>query len=133
MTGIGLLEGAGGFNWMLLAKFFAGWVATLVVAGLTAAFFTAQAIYAPCKNASEERWDAGLYLNGTSNSVAALLQATGAATGNATLVQQAQQVLAAAGLIQMPILSLMGAGGPVDVQAQALGFAGNASVWQTAA
>ncbi len=30
------------FNWLLLAKFFLGWVATLVVAALTSAAFTAQ-------------------------------------------------------------------------------------------
>lgn len=34
VTGIGILEGAGGFNWLLLLKFFAGWIATLVSAGL---------------------------------------------------------------------------------------------------
>ncbi len=43
VTGIGILEGRGAFNWMILIKFFAGWVATLVVAALTAAAFTAQA------------------------------------------------------------------------------------------
>lgn len=32
----GLLEGRRGFNWMLLLRFFIGWVATLVVAGMTA-------------------------------------------------------------------------------------------------
>jgi hypothetical protein len=51
VTGIGLVESVSGrrpdtaehgsskraFNWLLLLKFFAGWVATLVVAGLTAA------------------------------------------------------------------------------------------------
>ena len=50
VTGIGLVESVSGrrpatehgvskraFNWILLLKFFAGWVATLVVAGLTAA------------------------------------------------------------------------------------------------
>jgi len=32
----GLLEGKQGFNWMLMVRFFIGWIATLVVAGLTA-------------------------------------------------------------------------------------------------
>ena len=32
----GLLEGRQGFNWVLLLRFFVGWVATLVVAGVTA-------------------------------------------------------------------------------------------------
>jgi hypothetical protein len=34
-------------------KFFAGWVATLIVAGLTSAAFTAQGIYAPNLTMSE--------------------------------------------------------------------------------
>lgn len=53
VTGIGLVEAVSGkrpegatnnraFNWLLLAKFFLGWVATLVIAALTAAAFTAQ-------------------------------------------------------------------------------------------
>lgn len=53
MTGIGVVEAVSGrrpenatgnraFNWLLLAKFFLGWVATLVVAALTSAAFTAQ-------------------------------------------------------------------------------------------
>ena len=54
MTGIGIVEAVSGrrpegatgnnraFNWLLLAKFFLGWVATLVVAALTSAAFTAQ-------------------------------------------------------------------------------------------
>jgi hypothetical protein len=46
VTGVGLLEGRRGFNWMLLLKFFAGWVATLVIAAGTSAAFTAQA--SPC-------------------------------------------------------------------------------------
>ncbi len=35
------------FNFRLLGKFFLGWIATLAIAGLTAAAFTAQGIYAP--------------------------------------------------------------------------------------
>lgn len=42
VTGIGLLEGRGAFNWRLLFKFFIGWVGTLIIAGATAAAFTAQ-------------------------------------------------------------------------------------------
>jgi sodium-dependent phosphate transporter len=50
VTGVGLVEAVSGrkpegantagrkaFNWMLLAKFFCGWVATLVIAALTSA------------------------------------------------------------------------------------------------
>ena len=68
MTGIGLTEMVSGrrpegskarskaaFNWVLLIKFFMGWVATLVVAGLTSAAFTAQGIYAPNKSDTNER------------------------------------------------------------------------------
>ncbi len=121
MTGIGLLEGAGGFNWLLLAKFFAGWVATLVVAGLTAALFTAQGIYAPNRTMSDERNTAGWYLNGTTTQIAALL----AATGNPAAQQQAQAILEAAGLVQNPILSLSSADGPIAAQSLALGTVGN--------
>ncbi len=53
MTGIGVVEAVSGrrpegatsnraFNWLLLAKFFLGWVATLVIAAATSAAFTAQ-------------------------------------------------------------------------------------------
>lgn len=55
VTGVGLVEAVSGrkpenshtgnkhaFNWILLVKFFCGWVATLVIAGLTSAAFTAQ-------------------------------------------------------------------------------------------
>ena len=68
VTGIGLVETVSGripegskartkaaFNWFLLLKFFFGWVATLIVAGLTTAAFTAQGIYAPNKNDTNER------------------------------------------------------------------------------
>lgn len=58
ITGIGLEEvisaklrgdprPANRFNWILLLKFFMGWVATLVVCGLVSAAFTAQGVYAP--------------------------------------------------------------------------------------
>lgn len=43
VSGVGLLEGRRGFNAMLLLRFFIGWVATLIVAALTSAAFTAQA------------------------------------------------------------------------------------------
>ena len=53
VSGIGVVEAVSGrrpegatgkarFNWLLLAKFFLGWVATLVVAAGTSAAFTAQ-------------------------------------------------------------------------------------------
>lgn len=54
-AGIGVVEAVSGrrpegstggkaFNWLLLIKFFCGWVATLVIAALTAAAFTAQGV-----------------------------------------------------------------------------------------
>ncbi len=52
VTGVGMLEGKRGFNWLLLVKFFAGWVATIVIAGLTSAAFTAQGVYAPNRGGS---------------------------------------------------------------------------------
>ena len=55
ITAIGIIEGARGFNWKLLAKVFLGWVATLVITALTAAAFTAQGIYAPNRGFSNER------------------------------------------------------------------------------
>lgn len=64
IAGIGALEAAtalikkqprpgGRMNWLLLLKFFGGWVATLAVAGATSAAFMAQGIYAPNKQCSE--------------------------------------------------------------------------------
>ena len=58
IAGIGMLEvitakiegkpsPATRFNFRLLTKFFCGWVATVFVAGLTSAAFTAQGVYAP--------------------------------------------------------------------------------------
>ena len=66
ITGIGIVEVVSAkmrkeptpgslFNWWLLAKFFCGWVATIVVAGLVSAAFTAQGIYAPYKNGVDTR------------------------------------------------------------------------------
>ncbi len=66
ITGIGLVEVISAkmrketrpgslFNWWLLCKFFLGWVATIVVAGLVSAAFTAQGIYAPYKNGVDSR------------------------------------------------------------------------------
>lgn len=71
VTGVGLLEGRRGFNGMLLVRFFAGWVATLVVAALTAAAFTAQGIYAPNRGLDHQRYNAATYLTSSAWSVAA--------------------------------------------------------------
>jgi hypothetical protein len=68
-------------------------VATLVVAALTSAAFTAQGIYAPNKTASENVVQDGTEINATSTLIAEQLGAQGEATGNATLVQQSEQIL----------------------------------------
>jgi len=98
ITGIGIQEAitarilkkphAGArFNWLLLLKFFAGWVATLVVAGLTAAAFTAQGLYAPYKTASQDREAFNKAFNETNVGIAnTLIQA-----GNVTTANPAQK------------------------------------------
>lgn len=47
-----------------------GWVATLVVAAITAAAFAAQGIYAPNRNMGEQRYTTATYLTSTAWSVA---------------------------------------------------------------
>ena len=69
------------FNFMLLLKFFCGWVATLIVAGLTAAAFTAQGIYAPSRSQSDERAATNRAYNATNVGMSNVLLATG---GNVT-------------------------------------------------
>jgi sodium-dependent phosphate transporter len=85
VTGIGLLEGKRGLNRVLLLRFFAGWVATLVVAALTAAAFTAQGIYAPNRGLDQERYTTGTYLTSSAWSVAQAINDT--ATREAVLGQ----------------------------------------------
>ncbi|KAL4422787.1 hypothetical protein ABPG75_008984 [Micractinium tetrahymenae] len=81
VTGVGLLEGRRGFNGMLLIRFFEGWVAMLVVAGITAAAFTAQGLYAPNWDMDKQRYNTAQYLNSTAYSIAV-------ATNNSALVSQ---------------------------------------------
>lgn len=49
-----------------------------------------QGIYAPSRTCSDQQVQVGYYLNTTANQIAAALNATGLATGNATWVEQAQ-------------------------------------------
>lgn len=104
ITGIGLEEvisaklahkphPAGTFNFLLLLKFFAGWIATLVIAALTAAAFTAQGIFAPNKTASENVARQGTEINWTSTLIAEQLGAEGEATNNQTLIDQSETIL----------------------------------------
>mmetsp|Transcript_14849 Transcript_14849/g.22095 ORF Transcript_14849/g.22095 Transcript_14849/m.22095 type:complete len:513 (-) Transcript_14849:100-1638(-) len=48
-TGVGMLEGGEGVNWMLLLRIVAGWLLTLVVVGSCTALIFAQGLYAPCQ------------------------------------------------------------------------------------
>ncbi|CAM9649864.1 unnamed protein product [Chrysoparadoxa australica] len=45
--GVALLEGKGGFNYIVLGKAVAGWIITLVVCGISAAALFSQGAYAP--------------------------------------------------------------------------------------
>lgn len=63
------------FNWLILLKFFAGWVATLIVAGFTAAAFTAQGIYAPSFHSVNYRAQFNQVFNQTNAGIAKTLAA----------------------------------------------------------
>ena len=84
ITGIGIVEVISAkmrkesqpsslYNWMLLLKFFAGWVATIVVAALVAAAFTAQGIYAPYKNGVDSRANFNAAFNEVNEGIAQTL------------------------------------------------------------
>jgi len=100
ITGIGIFEviaakrsgeknAAGRFNFKLLLKFFCGWVATIIVAALTAAAFTAQGIYAPNKSSIDYRIDINEGYNNTNVGMAATLMAPAEGTDAPTAEQQA--------------------------------------------
>jgi sodium-dependent phosphate transporter len=91
ITGIGLVEVIGAkmrkesrpgslYNWTLLLKFFLGWVATVVVAGLVAAAFTAQGIYAPYKNGVDTRAQFNAAFNEVNEGIATTLIEAGNVT-----------------------------------------------------
>ncbi len=88
VSGIGILEGSKGFNGILLIKFFAGWVATLVVAGLTSAAFTAQGVYSPSRDSTIYRANLNKGFNTTNVGMSNTLLAAGNVT-TPTLAQQA--------------------------------------------
>lgn len=77
------------FNWLLLLKFFCGWVATLIVAALTSAAFTAQGIYAPSKPAADDRAEFNHVFNITNIGMAQTLIAAGNVTNPTPAQQQA--------------------------------------------
>ena len=100
ITGVGLEEvisarlkgdknAAARFNFLLLLKFFAGWVATLVVAGLTAAAFTAQGIFAPSRPQTVYRVNINAAYNTTNVGMANTLITAGNVTSPTPAQQQA--------------------------------------------
>ena len=122
ITGVGMLEKRGGFNWRLLGKFAAGWVITIVASVALTAAFTAQGLYSPNKTAVGERNTVSAYLNTTSNYIAASLNAASAATNNATLAEQAASISALTAGQQVPMLSILPA---MQTQMEALYFLAN--------
>lgn len=92
ITGVGLLEvvtakikgeknASQHFNFLLLLKFFGGWVFTLIFAGATAALFTAQGIYAPSRPAVDYRYELNKAYNATNYAAGQALVAAGNVTG----------------------------------------------------
>jgi len=88
ITGIGIVEVVSAkmrkesspgslYNWMLLLKFFGGWVATIIVAALVSAAFTAQGIYAPNKNDVDARAQFNAAFNEVNEGIANTLIAAG--------------------------------------------------------
>ncbi|KAL4428574.1 hypothetical protein ABPG77_008886 [Micractinium sp. CCAP 211/92] len=117
ITGVGIVEAVSGrrpegatatnkhaFNWLLLAKFFLGWVATLVVAALTSAAFTAQGIYAPYRLDTDARVSDAISLNQTANAVAGYMFNNSANGANAALLaEQANVMLTACNAAAVPM------------------------------
>jgi sodium-dependent phosphate transporter len=98
ITGIGISEvisaklrgqknAAQSFNWLLLLKFFGGWVATLLVAGLTSAAFTAQGIYSPSRSMTDSRASFNSGLNVTNTGMVNTLAVAGAPNATAGQAQ----------------------------------------------
>lgn len=87
---IGVWENKGtkGFNLKLLIKIFGGWIATLIVAGVSAGLMTAILVYTPNKNMADDRVYANKQLNAETLT---MINQAGGATGplgalNATLL-----------------------------------------------
>ncbi|KAG7668942.1 hypothetical protein KSW81_003954 [Nannochloris sp. 'desiccata'] len=99
ITGVGLEEvisarlkgdknAAARYNFKLLGKFFLGWVATLLVAGCTAAAFTAQGLFAPSRQQTDYRAALNKAFNTTNVGMAATLMAPANSTDTPTPDQQ---------------------------------------------
>ena len=102
ITGIGIVEVISAkmrkesqpgslYNWMLLLKFFAGWVATIVIAALVAAAFTAQGIYAPYKNGVDSRANFNAAFNEVNEGIANTLIQAGNVSNPSPAQEQAYQ------------------------------------------
>lgn len=102
ITGIGIVEVVSAklrkesrpgslYNWMLLLKFFGGWVATIVVAGLVSAAFTAQGIYAPNKNDVDARAQFNAAFNEVNEGISATLINAGNVTNPSPEQSQAYE------------------------------------------
>lgn len=129
VTGVGLLEGKKGFNYMLLVKFFAGWVATLLVAALTAGAFTAQGLYSPNRTSSLQIAYQGALINSTNYDIAQILGAQAKTLNNATLAEQSAFMLdATSQYSNSPILHL---NGPLESLVQGATYLANdtTTVW----
>ena len=102
-------------------------VATIVIAALTSAAFTAQGIFAPNKTASENVVSQGEEINATSTMIANDLAAQGEATGNTTLVDQSYEILnQTSQFADEPFINL---NGPLDTLNQSLEFYREATTW----
>ncbi|PSC68172.1 Phosphate-repressible phosphate permease isoform A [Micractinium conductrix] len=122
VAGIGLLEGRKGFNWVLMLRFFVGWVVTLVLAGLTSALFTAQGIYAPNNNSASRREYMADYLEASTAAISAALAGSGVpGTWEASAALNAS--LAA---LASPLLNIVPG---AQLQQQALIDIANATTW----
>jgi sodium-dependent phosphate transporter len=132
ITGIGVLEvitakingqknASGRFNFKLLLKFFAGWVATLAVAGLTSAAFTAQGVYSPNLWASEDTFAQGGQINATNAALAISFdERSKLDPTNVVLAEQAAALTASTQeYVSDPILDLTG---PLDTLINATAY-----------
>ena len=121
ITGIGVLEvitakikghrnAASRFNFTLLLKFFAGWVATLIVSGLTSAAFTAQGVFSPNRFSSQDVFTQGGQINSTNTALAqSFTERAASDPSNPAWAEQAAALNAStSAYTQEPILDLEG-------------------------
>lgn len=122
VAGVGLLEGRAGFNWVLMLRFIVGWVATLVVAGLTSALFTAQGIYSPNNFSASRRYYMAQYLENTTAGISGLL----ASSGVPGMAEASAQLNASLAALPAPLLNIKPG---AALQLQAMQYYAGATVW----